>query len=355
MTAPDPIPVALVGFGYAGETFHAPLIAACPGLRLHTVVSSRPEQVRERWPQVRVVADLDEALADVGVELVVIAAPNAEHAPLARRALNAGRAVVVDKPFTLTLAEAKALAQLGETRGRLLSVFHNRRWDADFLTLQGLIEANRLGRIVRFESRFNRYRPEVRDRWREADTPGAGVWHDLGPHLIDQALALFGQPLGVTADLAILRPGGKACDYAHAVLRYPDKRVILHADRLSADPDPRFVVQGSRAAFVTHGLDPQEDQLKATGGAGGEGWGVDPRPGEIIDGASGEREPAMGVPGDYRRYYDGIAAALRGEGPNPVPPLEAVAVMTVLEAARLSAERGCEVRLDALHSQAGAA
>ena len=122
-----------------------------------------------------------------------------------------------------------------------------------------------------------------------------------------------------------------------------------------ADPDPRFVVQGSRAAFVTHGLDPQEDQLKATGGAGGEGWGVDPRPGEIIDGASGEREPAMGVPGDYRRYYDGIAAALRGEGPNPVPPLEAVAVMTVLEAARLSAERGCEVRLDALHSQAGAA
>lgn len=355
MTSAQPISVALVGFGYAGETFHAPLITASPGLRLHTVVSRRPERVHGCWPQVRVAADLGQALRDETIAMVVIAAPNAEHAPLARQALHAGRAVVIDKPFTLTLNEARDLAALAQAKGRLLSVFHNRRWDADFLTLKALIEQDRLGRIVRLESRFNRYRPEVRDRWREADVPGAGVWYDLGPHLIDQALLLFGRPVGVSADLAILREGGKACDYAHVVLRYPDRRVILHADMLSPEPDPRFLVQGTRAAFVSHGLDPQEEQLKAAGRAGGPGWGVDPRPGQIIDGATGAREPAPGFPGDYRRYYDGIAAALRREAANPAPPHEAVAVMLVLEAARLSAEHGREVRLDALPIGPGAA
>ncbi|QYF86817.1 oxidoreductase [Brevundimonas sp. PAMC22021] len=355
MVQAQPLNVALVGFGYGGRTFHAPLIGASPRLRLHTVVSSRPEAVHARLPDAKVVPDLAAALTDPNIALVVVAAPNAEHAPLARQALETGRAVVVDKPFTLTLAEAVELVGMTEARGRLLSVFHNRRWDADFLTLQSLVEADRLGRIVRLESRFNRYRPEVRDRWREADVPGAGVWYDLGPHLIDQALVLFGMPVGVSADLTILRDGGKACDYAHVVLRYPDRRVILHADMLSAEPDPRFLVQGTRAAFLSHGLDPQEEQLKATGGAGGAGWGVDPQPGEIIDGATGAREPAPGVPGDYRRYYDGIAAALLEGAPNPVPPDEAVAVMAVLETARISAEQGREVCLDGLPIRPGAA
>lgn len=337
-----PVGVALVGYGYAGKTFHAPLIAAAGGLRLHAVVSSQGEAVKADWPEAKVVSDLDAALADPEVELVVIAAPNDRHAPLARQALEAGRAAVLDKPFTLTAAEARDLAALAETRGLLLSVFHNRRWDADFLTLQGLIAEGRLGRIVRFESHFDRFRPQVRDRWREADTPGAGVWYDLGPHLIDQALVLFGRPLGITADLAVVREGGKATDYAHAVLRYEGFRAILHADMLSAAPDLRFAVQGDRAAWIKSGLDIQEDQLKATGRTGGDGWGLDPRPGMLVDGETGARTPVEGPNGDYRRYYDQIALALRGEAPNPVPPDKAVAVMEVLEAGLVSAERRAE-------------
>lgn len=338
----SPVGVALVGYGYAGKTFHAPLIAAAGGLRLHTVVSSQGASVSADWPEAKVAADLDAALADPEVDLVVIAAPNALHAPLARQALEAGRAVVVDKPFTLTAAEARDLAALAQARDLLLSVFHNRRWDADFLTLQALIAEGRLGRIVRFESHFDRYRPQVRDRWREADTPGAGVWYDLGPHLIDQALVLFGRPLGITADLAVVRAGGRATDYAHAVLRYDGFRAILHADMLSAAPDLRFSVQGARAAWVKSGLDIQEDQLKATGRAGGDGWGLDPRPGLLVDGETDARTAVEGPNGDYRRYYDQIALAVRAQGANPVPPDQAVAVMEVLEAGMISARRRAE-------------
>ena len=341
----SPVGVALVGYGYAGKTFHAPLIEAADGLRLHAVVSSQREAVKADWPEAKVVADLDAALADPEIELVVIAAPNDRHAPLARRALEAGRAVVVDKPFTLTAGEARELTALAEVRGLLLSVFHNRRWDADFLTLQGLIVEGRLGRIVRFESHFDRFRPQVRDRWREADTPGAGVWYDLGPHLIDQALVLFGRPVGITADLAVVRDGGRATDYAHAVLRYDGFRAVLHADMLSPAPDLRFSIQGDRAAWLKEGLDPQEEALKATGHAEGDDWGLDHRPGVLIDGASGARTPTPGLPGDYRRYYDGVAAALAGRAPNPVPADQAVTVMEVLEAGLLSHARRAEVTL----------
>ncbi|MED5536294.1 MAG: oxidoreductase [Pseudomonadota bacterium] len=337
-----PIGVALVGYGYAGKTFHAPLIAAAEGLRLHAVVSSQGQAVKADWPEAKIASDLKTALADPEVELVVVAAPNALHAPMARQALEAGRAVVVDKPFTLTVAEARDLADLAQSRGRLLSVFHNRRWDADFLTLQGLIAEERLGRIVRFESHFDRFRPQVRDRWREADTPGAGIWYDLGPHLIDQALVLFGRPLGITADLAILREGGQATDYAHAVLRYDGFRAILHADMTSPAPDLRFSVQGARAAWIKSGLDIQEDQLKTHSRAGGDGWGRDPRPGMLIDGVTGARVPTDDASGDYRRYYDQIALALRGRAPNPVSPEQAILVMEVLEAGLLSAERRAE-------------
>ena len=234
MTAPN---VALVGFGYAGQTFHAPLIAACPGLGLHTVVTSRPDEVAAACPGARAVPAFETVLADPEIDLVVLATPNALHAPQARAALEAGKAVVVDKPFALSPAEARAVADLARAKGLFLSVFHNRRWDADFLSLQQQIASGILGAVRTFESHFDRFRPEVRDRWRERDGPGGGIWNDLGPHLIDQALVLFGRPLGVSCDLAVLREGGQAVDWARAVLRYADKRVILHADmttRLSA-------------------------------------------------------------------------------------------------------------------------
>ncbi|WP_312782984.1 oxidoreductase [Brevundimonas sp.] len=341
----SPVRAALVGFGYAGRTFHAPLIAACPDLRLSAVVSRQAEAVADAWPGVRGLASYDQALADPAIDLIVLATPNDLHAAQAEAALKAGKAVVVDKPFTLTAAEARRLAALAEARGLLLSVFHNRRWDADFLTVQALIAEDRLGPVVRFASSFNRYRPEVRDRWREGDGPGAGLWYDLGPHLIDQALVLFGRPLGVSCDLANLRPGGRAADYAHAVLRYADKRVILHADMMTPAPEARFAVHGARASWLKTGLDVQEDQLKSDWTPGAAGWGVDPRPGVVVDGATGAREAVAERPGDYPVYYSAVARAIRDRAPNPVPPSEAVAVMEVLEAGLLSAERRAEIAL----------
>lgn len=342
---PHPVRTALVGFGYAGRTFHAPLIAACPASSLEAVVSRQADTVSELWPDARVLASFDQALADPGIDLIVLATPNDLHASQAEAALKAGKAVVVDKPFTLTAAEARRLAALADERGLLLSVFHNRRWDADFLTLRALIAEDRLGAVICFESRFNRWRPQVRDRWREGDGPGAGLWYDLGPHLIDQALVLFGRPLGVSCDLAVMRPGGKAIDYAHAVLRYADKRVILHADMVTPAADARFAVHCGRASWLKDGLDVQEDQLKSGLTPGAMGWGVDPRPGVVIDGATGAREVVTGSPGDYPAYYAAVAGAIRDGAPNPVPPGEAVAVMEVLEAGLLSAERRAEVAL----------
>ena len=339
----SPLNAALVGFGFAGQTFHAPLIAACPDLRLHTVVTSNPEALAAAWPQARPVATLHEALADPAIDLVVIATPDAVHAAQAEQALNAGKAVVVDKPFALTHADAARLVALAKAKNLLLSVFQNRRWDADFLALQAEIASGHLGRIVTYESHFDRYRPVVRDRWREAE--GAGVWFDLGPHLIDQALVLFGRPSGVTLALAIQRDGGKSPDWAHAVLRYPDTRVILNAAMLIAAPDVRFAVHGSRASWLKSGLDPQEDQLKAGLPVGSEGWGVDPHPATLVDGGTGARTPAPGPAGNYPAFYAGIASALRGTGPNPVPPEQALAVMEVIEAGVVSARDRREVEL----------
>lgn len=337
--------MALVGFGYAGRTFHAPLIDACAGLTLHTVVTGQPEALTAAWPEARAVPTLDDALADPDIGLVVLATPNALHVPQALAALDAGKAVVIDKPFALDLAEARAVAAKAAAAGLLLSVFHNRRWDADFLALRAELDAGRLGAIHTVESRFDRYRPEVRDRWRERDGPGGGIWNDLGPHLIDQALVLFGRPAGVACDMAVMRAGGQAVDWAHAVLRYPDKRVILHADMTSPAPDIRFRVHGATASWLKAGLDAQEDQLKAGLPVGGPGWGVDPAPAVRIDGQTGRRELACGPPGNYRAFYDGVAAALTDGGPNPVPPDQALAVMEVLEAGMESARVRAEVAL----------
>ena len=343
-----PLNVALIGFGYAGRTFHAPLIHAVEGLALHTVVTSRPDEAGELAAGARLVATPEEAFADPAVDLVVIAAPNDRHAPLAIQALDAGKAVVVDKPFALDLAEARGVVEVAERTGRLLSVFHNRRWDADFLTLQALIAEGRLGRVARFESRFDRYRPEVRDRWREADVPGAGVWMDLGPHLVDQALRLFGPPRSVFARIGADRDGAKADDAFLAVLDYDRLTVTLGADMLSPAATPRLIVQGAEGGWVKHGLDAQEDAMKAGVRPGeafeGRPWGTDPRPGRLTDAEETESQ-TTGVPGDYRAYYAGVRDALLGRGSNPVPPREALEVMAVIDAGRESARTGRAIAL----------
>lgn len=329
---------ALVGFGYAGQTFHAPLIAATADLELACIVSSNASKVRQYWGEdVVVTPDFNMVLADPYIDLVVIATPNDTHADLTRRALLAGKHVVVDKPFTVTLDEARALAALEQQTGRILSIFHNRRWDSDFLTLSRLIKDGTLGRVTQFESHFDRFRPVSRDRWRErAGVPGAGLWYDLGPHILDQVLCLFGRPVSLWADIGTQRPGDGAADYFHAILRYADGlRVILHGSMLIADNRLRFAVHGDTGSFVKQGLDSQEDMLKAGLVPGCDGWGLDPRPGQLTrfhaDGTMTEASHG-GQPGDYRCYYTGVADAIRGLQPNPVTASQAINVMEMIVA-----------------------
>lgn len=350
-----PINVALVGYGYVGKTVHAPLINALPGLRLHTIVSRKGAQVRQDWPDARVVDDAEAAFADPDVELAVIATPNELHAPQAHAALNHGKHVIVDKPFTVTLAEARDVVAHAEQAKRLLSVFQNRRWDSEFVTLQRLLSEGLLGDIVELHSHYDRYRPKVQDRWRERPGPGAGLWFDLGAHLADQALVLFGMPEAVYADIGITRAGATVDDYFHVLLRYRDstRRVILHASSLTANNSLRFAVHGTRGSFIKHGMDSQENALRAGARPGeADDWGADPLPGQLtMVGPDGATLPACmtarSVPGDYRRYYAAMRDAIRDGAPVPVTPLQALDVMRLLELGVESARVRREVSVSA--------
>ncbi|MCW0435765.1 oxidoreductase [Xanthomonas sacchari] len=341
--------LALLGFGYVGRTFHAPLIAHTPGLHLHTVVSRQAEAVNAAWPQARVVADAAQAFADPRIDAVVIATPNQTHAPLALAALAQGKHVLVDKPFTLDVAEAQQVLAQAQRAVRIVSVFQNRRWDGDFLGVRALLEAGTLGEIAEFHSHFDRHRPQVADRWREHALPGSGLWFDLGPHLLDQALQLFGPPQSLQADLALQRPGAQTVDYVHAVLRYPRLRVVLHAGSLVAANGLRFAVHGSGGSYVKHGLDTQEAQLRAGVAPGAPGWGEDPLPGQLrLVGADGTHAvQTLPAPrGDYRDCYAAFREAIAGRAPAPVDAAQALAVMRLLEAGVRSAASGCSVTLD---------
>ena len=258
-----PIGVAVAAYGSAARVFHIPLIRSTPGLELRTIVTRRPDEVRAALPEVTPVRDFARACADPAIDLVVIPTPNDTHAPLAAQALEAGKHVVVDKPFTLTVAEARSLLDLAADRGRLISVFQNRRWDADFLALRQVLASGAVGEPVQFESRMDRFRPEVPDRWRDRAGPGSGLWYDLGPHLVDQVLQLFGSPEAIFLDLATQRDRATTDDRFHALLRYDRLRVTLHATTLAAAETPRFALHGTRGSWIKYGTDPQEAALKA--------------------------------------------------------------------------------------------
>jgi predicted dehydrogenase len=336
MSNQPPVRVGLIGFGYAGRTFHQPLIAATSGLRLAAAASSQGEALRALDPDIRVYENPGSLIADPDLDLVVVASPNDTHAPLALAALAAGKHVVVDKPFALDLDEARVVCAAAERAGRILAVFHNRRWDTDFLSVQDAIADGLIGRVTHFESRIDRFRPQVRVRWREQDVPGGGLWYDLGPHLVDQALQLFGLPETVTAEIAALRPGAQTDDWALAVLRYPQTRVVLQASMLVAGGSARMVAHGERGSLRKALPDPQEAQLLAGVRPGDRGWGLDPDPLQVWD-AQDAAAPRPAARGDQGAFYRQLAAAVRGEVANPVPPVQALAVMAVIEAAQRSA------------------
>jgi len=336
-----PLKIGLMGYGFAGQTFHAPVIASSGATALAAIATSQPERARADYPLATIVAGLDALLALADVECVVIATPNDTHYDLARRALLAGKHLVVDKPVTLNAVDARALATLANERALVFAPFHNRRWDGDFLTVSELLKAGTLGRVTHFESHFDRFRPLVRQRWREDATRGGGLLYDLGPHLIDQALALFGAPDTVTAFLHTRRDGAAAPDYAHLVLGYARHEAVLHASALAAFA-PRFVIHGTRGSYLKTGLDTQEDQLKAGQRPGDTGFGGGNAPGRlhVLD---GERESEHAQPtadGDYAGFYRALAASVRERAPLAVSAQDAIDVATVIDLAIESAASG---------------
>lgn len=334
-----PIGVALIGFGYAGRVFHAPLITTTPGLALRVIGTRRsPAEIGQL--EVEAVSDPLAVARHPAAELVVIATPNESHARLAEAALRAGKHVVVDKPFTVTLAEARELTALASASGLVLSVFQNRRWDSDFLGVRAEIEKGVLGALVEVRSEMSRYRPAVRDRWRERPGPGTGVWYDLGPHLVDQALLLFGPPSTVAADLGIQRRGGAAVDWFHVVLGYARLRVLLSSSMLAAAPAPRFIVRGTDGTLTRLGWDKQEERLVRGSRPGTREWGRDPAPLTIHRGEPPESHDVPSPPGDYPAYYAGVRDAILAGGEPPVTAGQACTVMAVLDAGERSAAEG---------------
>jgi predicted dehydrogenase len=324
-----------------------------PGLELACIVTRQHEAVVRDWPQTACVATPAEAFRDTSIDLVVIATPNASHFELARSALLAGKHVVVDKPCTVTLAETEALLKLAREQSRVLTVFQNRRFDSDFLALQQVIQSGELGRLVQVESHFDRYRPVVPVRWREQDQPGSGLWFDLGPHLVDQALALFGMPDALSLDLACVRDGAQVNDWFHAVLRYDTQhaglRVILHASTLVAELGPRWSAHGTTGSFTKFGLDGQEDALKLDQSPqlnALQDWGVDAHPGEVLsfktlpgmDAPVSVRHAAAQPQGNYLAYYSQLRDHLWGlHSEPPVTPSQVHAVMQLLSLGEQSA------------------
>jgi scyllo-inositol 2-dehydrogenase (NADP+) len=343
---PDaPLRVALIGYGLAGEVFHAPLISVTAGMEVAGVVTADPgrrARASARFPQALLMSSPAEVWADpAAFDLVVISSPNRTHVPLALDAIDVGLAVVVDKPVAATVADAVRLKKAAVARAVPVTVFQNRRWDGDFLTLSSLLQERTLGPVNRFESRFERWRPDVSDAWRESPdaADAGGVLYDLGSHLIDQALVLFGPVGTVYAELRNVRPGARVDDDVFIALEHR-RGVVSHlwASLAAAHAGPRVRVLGRAGAYVKFGLDVQEDHLRHDGDLNAANWGAEPEQhwGVISVGEAGR--PVATVPGRYQRFYRLVADALLGGGPMPVEMDEAIAGLRVIEAAKASAK-----------------
>jgi len=340
------VSVGVVGFGLGGRVFHAPIISAVPGFRLAAIVERSGDTARAAYPGVQVVRSVEELLAIDSIELVAVTTPNITHLELARKCLEAGRHVVVDKPFAPTSGEAAEIVRVAQKAGRLLTVYQNRRWDGDFLTLRGVINKGSLGRIAMLESHMERWRPVVKsETWRELPAPGSGLWFDLGPHLLDQAFVLFGAPEALNVELRADRDGAVVDDGFDAVLHYPRLRVLLRSNLLTCTTGPRFRVFGTRGSFVKFGSDPQEDALKAGGRLDQPEWGREAAENwGTLSLGDGDKTTESRVPtekGDYSRFYQNVYDAIVGGAPLDVTPQHALNIMKALEVGIESSRKRC--------------
>jgi predicted dehydrogenase len=347
------IGVAVIGFGLAGRVFHAPFVNAVPGLKLEAIVQRRGDEAAKAYPNARILRSVEEALADPAIQLVVVGTPNETHFALAKQALEAGKHVVIDKPFAATSAQARELIDLAKARGLVLAPYHNRRWDGDFLTVRKLLDRKAVGRLVTFESHFDRFRPLPREAtWKEDNNPANGMLFDLGPHLVDQALALFGVPEAITASVRKDRDATEIEDAFDITLHFPRLLAHCRASMLACDAAPRFLLHGTLGSFKKYGLDPQEPAL--LGGAkvppvgdakqwlaeAESEWGtltVAPNP---ADPGTLTRTPIKTEFGDYRNYYANVRDAINGKSPLEVKPEDAYRVIRLLEMARESSAEG---------------
>jgi scyllo-inositol 2-dehydrogenase (NADP+) len=342
------IEVGLVGFGLAGKSFHATVIGAVPGLHLAAIVQRTGDEAGELYPGAKIVRKLDELLAIDTIQLVVIATPNQTHFPFAAKCLQAGRDVVVDKPFTTTLAEAKELYQIAKTYGRLLTVYHNRRFDADFHAVRGVLASGELGRVIRFESFYDRFRPAAKPgAWREKPEPGSGVLFDLAPHLIDQTLTLFGTPISLCADIRTEREGFATDDAFDLFLRYTGAlRVQLSATMLAATTRPRLRILGTRGSLVKMDFDPLEPTLRAGPISPGGSWALEKEENlaelTIVDNGQTVTRKVPSV-GDWRDFYANVRDVILKKAELVVTPTQVLNVMLALELAMQSSKQQTSV------------
>ncbi|CAI5711592.1 unnamed protein product [Hyaloperonospora brassicae] len=336
---PAKIRVGLVGFGTGASVFHAPLLLSSRDVELTHVLERSSSNSQKLSPAPRIVRSMDELLATT-VQLVVISTPTTVHFAQAKQALEAKRHVVVEKPLCVTAAQAQELCAIAEANNVLFSVFHNRRFDSDFLTVKALLAHDRLGHVQQFVVHYDRFRPTMKGYWKEKAGLCGGVLYDLGSHLTDQALLLFGQPDSVQADVQIQREGAETDDYFRLEFTYdefPERKVVLSAGMLVEVPGPRYTVVGTKGTFVKYGEDGQEDALRAGKRPGDAGWGQDPESsfGTFTDAITGATRVIPSERGCYEVYYTNIAAAIRGDEELLVNPKdEVIEQIRILENAK---------------------
>jgi predicted dehydrogenase len=338
-----PLRAALVGYGSVAEKMHAPLLEVCPTLDFVSVVERNGFRCQQKYPKVQTFQSLDALLAADGADLICITTPNEHHFSMAKQCLLAGKHVVVDKPVTLVAEEAEELLPLATAKNLVCSVFHNRRYDGDFKTLQEIVAKNLLGRLVYLESHFDRFRPQVSENWREKAVPGNGITYDLGAHLIDQVVLLFGKPTAIWADIRMQRTNALADDYFDITLDYPGVKARVTAGAMVNVPTPKFMLLGEKGTYQKFHLDVQEQAFKEGKIPAGDDWGVEPeaRWGQLH--YEGETKAYPTLRGDYRVFYENVAEAIMGKAPLLVKLEQAIPVLRIIQASFLSSREGRKI------------
>jgi predicted dehydrogenase len=345
------IVTGITSFGMSGLVFHGPLLKTHPGFLLKSVLQRTKDTAKEKYPDIEIVRSIEELISDPELELIIVNATNDTHYMHARMALDAGKHVVIEKPMSNTVEEGKRLIELARKQGLILSVFQNRRWDSDFLTVQKILQDGLLGRVVEFAASWDRYRNYIQpNTWKEETGPGSGLLYNLGPHLIDQAIVLFGMPDTVGADIRTFRTDGKVDDFYEIYMSYEDVKVRLHSSYLVREPNPRFSIHGTLGSFVKYGLDVQEAALKVGEIPGKPGWGIEDAEiwGTLHTEINGEEvvKKIESEPGNYLAFYDNIFEAVRNNADLIVRPQEALFNIHAIELAMQSSQEGRALPFD---------